>query len=177
MPPEYREFLHKTRLYYHELSDNDGTVDYQAYRDVFKSNVIHLKGKLAGLTKNMYNLLPPGNSIEFKFTKANERFYIIRHDTSDEEYKVEIVSAFLHLTRVQLSEKAKDEFMARWKRERFYYIPYTRSDVSLLITLTELMMVFTGAPEYHHTRGQVTHNSKLEYEQSATSYHPTVHGP
>lgn len=176
MPPENREFLHKTRLYYHELSDNDVEVNYKAYRDVFKSNVIHLRGKLAGFTKNMYNLLPPGNSIEFKFTKANERFYIIRDAESEEEYKVEIISAFLHLTRVQLSEKAREEFMARWKRERFYYIPYTRSDVSYHCFIMVFIVYISGSPEHHHARGQVTHYSQLEYEQSATSHHSTIHG-
>jgi len=125
---EMQEYLHKTRLYYHEVIG--ATNERQQIRDVHRSRKIHLKGELMGFTKCMFNLLPPGFSVEFKFTKANDRFYIIKSEHDDEEYKVEIVGALLHIARVQLSEQAKEEFMARWKRERFYYIPYKRTDVS-----------------------------------------------
>ena len=133
MPYEKREFLHKTRLYYHEAYGNFAEVQRQCKADVHKSRNIHLRGQLMGFTKNMFDLLPPGNSVEFKFTKANDRFYIIKEDNPDnnEEYKVQIVNAQLQLTRVQFAEETREEFMLRWARDRYYYMPYTRSDVSI----------------------------------------------
>ena len=133
MPFEKREFLHKTRLYYHDTANNMLNTRRQEYKDVHKSRTIHLVGKLMGITKDMFNLLPPGNSIQFKFTKASDRFYLNKENNADnkQEYKVEIVRALLHLTHVQFSEEAREEFMVKLKRDRFYYIPYTRTDVSL----------------------------------------------
>ena len=115
--------------YYHQLSDNDSAVKRQAIKDVHKSRHIHLKAKLAGFTNGMYHLLPPNQAVGFKFTKGNKRFYIIKSDDNTKEYKVQIVSAFIHLTRVQLTDKVNEQFMARWKRERVYLMPFCRGDV------------------------------------------------
>lgn len=101
----------------------------QAIKDVHKSRHIHLKGKLAGFTNGMYHLLPPGQSLEFKFSKGNSRFYIIKSEDNAKQYKVQIISAFLHLTRVQLHDKVNEQFMARWKREGIYLMPFCRGDV------------------------------------------------
>jgi hypothetical protein len=166
MPYEKREFLHKTRLYYHETMDNVINVDRQSVKDVHHSRHIHLRGQLMGFTKNMFNLLPPGNSIEFKFTKANDRFYIIKtnNPNNHQEYKVEIVSALLHLTRVQFGEEAREEFMSRWRREHLYYIPYTRCDVSSFCIASSFyhlyIFYFSGTPMPHNATSEVTHNSK-----------------
>lgn len=130
--PEMQEYLHKTRLYYHEVVGKSN--EHEHITDIHRSRPIHLKGELMGFTKGMFNLLPPGYSIEFKFTKANDRFYLIKTDANDDrEYKVEIISAFMHLARVQLSEQAKEAFMARWKRETIYYMPYKRTDVRCIM--------------------------------------------
>jgi len=183
---EMQEYLHKTRLYYHEVIG--ATNERQQIRDVHRSRKIHLKGELMGFTKCMFNLLPPGFSVEFKFTKANDRFYIIKSEQDDEEYKVEIVGALLHLARVQLSEQAKEEFMARWKRERFYYIPYKRTDVSHhhyrhhyyrwstpILSALSPSEQSAGAREPHYARRQVAHDRQPQHRAGAALPHSALH--
>lgn len=129
MTPEQREYLHTTRLYYHQVNGDPDKWHRARIRDVHKSRHIHLKGMLAGFTNGMEQLLPPQQNVEFKFTKANERFYINRREDCTDEFKVEIIAAILHVTRVQLMPNLDEAFMARWRRERRYFIPYTRGDV------------------------------------------------
>lgn len=129
MTPEQREYLHETRLYYHQVHGDPDEHQRRRHEDVYKSRHIHLKGMLAGFTHNMHHLLPPNQVVDLKFTKANERFYINRHSGCKNEYKVEIIDAILHLTRVQLESSVEQTFMTHWRRERFYLMPYTRGDV------------------------------------------------
>lgn len=109
----------------------------QGHIDVNRSRTIHLRGKLAGLTNDWYRLVPPGTAFEFKMTKADESYYLIREtipDGDDEEYKVQILDAKLHLTRVRLTSQATDLFNQYWKKEGFYSMPYTKSEVTILRT-------------------------------------------
>lgn len=119
-----------SRLYYHETADSCFTTEVLAAKDVHKSRLIHLHGKLAGVTNDMYRLVPPQQQIEFKFTKADPKFYLYRErDDDGKEYVVEIHNAYLHLTRVRLTQNAMNAFMRRWKKEKIYYMPYTRTEV------------------------------------------------
>lgn len=43
--------------------------------------------------------------------------------------QVEIHAAYIHLTRVRLTEEAHKLFYAKWKREKIYILPYDRSEV------------------------------------------------
>jgi hypothetical protein len=129
MTPEQRQYLHHTRLYYHQVKGDPDQVSTQRFADVHKSRHIRLKGLLTGFTHKLFHLLPPNQMLDFKFTKANERFYINRREDCDQEYKIEILDATLHITRVELKPPFENAFMRRWRREGLYLMPYTRGDV------------------------------------------------
>lgn len=129
---DQQKMLHKSRLYYHETSKNGNEVTKMAARDISGGKRFRLRGRLAGFTQHMYRLLPPNNSVEFKFTKAADDFYsipIITHANMENKYKILIMEAKLHLKRVRLTTRAHEEFMARWRKERIYNMPYTRSEM------------------------------------------------
>ena len=129
-----QDYLHKTRLYVHETSASGFDARCQGHIDINRSKIIHLRGKLAGVTNDWYHIVPPGTSFDFKFTKADESYYLIREslpDGDEEEYKVEILEAQLHLTRVRLSQEANDLFTKYWQKEGLYSMPYTKTEVIL----------------------------------------------
>lgn len=139
--PAQQELLHTSRLYYHETSDTGYEVALQAAQDINCSRNIHLRGKLAGVTNDMYHLVPPQQHIQFKFTKSDPKFHLYRPDDSDgEEYVVEILKAYLHLTRVRLTDKAHEAFMRRWKKESVYIMPYTRTEVAAILSALSLFI-------------------------------------
>ena len=91
-----------------------------------------------------------GLSFEFKFTKADDNYYLIRDsDDDDEEYHVEIVSAQLHLTRIELQPHVHALFMKYWHKDKLYHVPYTKCEAGFALIVgklyTNLLPSHTGA--------------------------------
>ena len=86
MTPSQVKYLHKTRLYYDQSVGS--TPMRQCIRDVHKSREIVMRGILTGLSLGLDRYLPPQQQLEFKFTRANPRFYIMREEGNTQEYKV-----------------------------------------------------------------------------------------
>jgi hypothetical protein len=86
MTPTQIKYLHKTRLYYDQSVGS--STQAQRIEDVHRSRHIHMRGMLTGLSNGVKHYLPPQQSLDFKFTKASPRFYMMREDGNTQEYKV-----------------------------------------------------------------------------------------